>query len=539
MNVADLFRKQFFPDFTLVAGTPGLGREVTSVSVMDSPDVDQWLRGGEFVIGNGYIFKDAPEEFVPFFERLSARNAAAVGMKFGRFHEALPPEALATADRLSLPIIDIPIVYRWTDIMDVVYSFLCAEKNVVIRTSWSAGWNVERSLSELARELGRDMLVDCPQLDINTVLFSAGGKIGREKELFLRLADANIAELSLPENENGTKHMLILEGESPLRVVRYSTVYRGAPIEFALFLKKGENMPSLRQERLVDRAFSLLRFELSEWNASRTRPDIRRFLEYLCLGIFYGDENIIKSNALKYGVHVAFPCRVVLSRRAGGRGTHGIPGIEKYYWTKNVCVSLLESTSGNGKASNASVWEQSLQRYAEEMEAYVVLGKAAGKFSEIEHSYGDAWQLLNLIRELHLPPGVYEHDSFALFEVLNHLGSSPWAREVWEKYWSPLTLHSVRGCMSMDIFAAALISADYNLKQVSEELHIHYNTARKYAARLESLLGLNLSRATCRFVLSLAWHTHLTLHDRPRLLQNTQGNGPPADEASLRRRGRG
>ncbi len=530
MNVADLFKKRFFPDFSLVAGNLGLSREISSVSVMDSPDIDQWLRGGEFVIGNGYMFKDAPGAFVSFFERMHARNAAAVGMKFGRFHRELSVEAVATADRLALPIIEIPIVYRWTDIIDVVYGYLYAEKNSAVQTSWSAGWSLERGLSELARELGRDVLVDCPQLEIRTVLFSAGGEIGRENDLYLRLAAARIVELPLPKNEHGAKHLLLVDGEPPFRVVRYATVYRNVPIELALFLKKGEDMPSLRQERLVDRTFSLLKLEIAEQGTSPSRPDMHRFLEYLCLGIFYGDESIMESNALKYGTKIDFPCRIVLSRHRDGHGAQGMPEIEKYYWNRNVCVGLLEASSGRGDP-DAFIAGEGFRRYIAGTQAHVAVGTTAKTFSDIERSYKEAWQVLNLIRELRLPSGVYEYNAFSLFGILTNLGSSSWARDLQNAYWLPLASHSARNCMSMDTFAASLICADYNLKKVALDLHIHYNTARKYMERLEALLNLDLDRTACRLVLSLAWHTHLAMQDRPRLLQSIQGNEPRDERA--------
>lgn len=535
MNVADLFKKRFFPDFSLVAGSLGLSREISSVSVMDSPDMDQWLRGGEFAIGNGYMFKDNPEAFVSFFERLHARNAAAVGMKFGRFHNELSVEALATADRLALPVIEIPILYRWTDIIDVVYGFLYAEKNSTAQTSWSAGWSVEKGLSELARELGRDILVDCPQLEVRTMLFSAGGQISRENDLYLRLTAARIVELPLPKNEHGAKHLLLVGGEPSFHVVRYATVYRNVPIELSLFLKKGEDMPSLRQERLVDRTFALLKLEISEQGTSPSKPGMQRFLEYLCLGIFYGDESITESNARKYGTKIEFPCRIVLSRYKDGHGSQGMPQIEKYYWNKNVCVGLLEASSGRGEL-DAFIAGEGFRRYVAGTQAHVAVGTTAKTFSDIERSYKEAWQVLNLIRELRLPSGVYEHNSFSLFGILTNLSSSSWARDLQNTYWQPLSHHSARNCMSMDAFAASLICADYNLKKVSGDLHIHYNTARKYMERLEALLDLDLGRAACRLVLSLAWHAHLAMHDRPRLLQNIQGNEPRDERESERKK---
>ena len=69
MIVADLLKRELFPDFSLLGGSTGLNRSLLSVSVIDSPDVDRWMRGGELLVGSGYIFKENPLDLIPFMER--------------------------------------------------------------------------------------------------------------------------------------------------------------------------------------------------------------------------------------------------------------------------------------------------------------------------------------------------------------------------------------------------------------------------------------------------------------------------------------
>jgi len=129
LQVADLLNKNMFPDFRVAAGSKGLTREITSVSVLDAPDVDRWMRGGEFLIGSGYIFKDDPTEFTHFLDRVATKDIAAVGIKLDRFYHTLPSGIIDQANSLNLPLIEIPIDYRWTDIIETVTLFLLNEKN--------------------------------------------------------------------------------------------------------------------------------------------------------------------------------------------------------------------------------------------------------------------------------------------------------------------------------------------------------------------------------------------------------------------------
>lgn len=65
------------------------------MSVIDSPDVDRWMRGGEFLVGSGYIFRDDPDALIPFIERVFEKNAAAVGIKLDRYHHEYSFRGLA------------------------------------------------------------------------------------------------------------------------------------------------------------------------------------------------------------------------------------------------------------------------------------------------------------------------------------------------------------------------------------------------------------------------------------------------------------
>lgn len=515
MNVADLFKKRFFPDFALVAGNLGLSREITSVTVMDSPDIDKWLRGGEFMIGNGFMFKNNPEQFAPFLERVNAKNVAAVGMKFGRFHATLPQEAMLAAESMSLPVIEIPIVYRWTDILDIIYGVLLPiQKDPSFFTYWDSNWTIEKSFADLALALGRDFLLVCPHFGIDVTLFCATGGIQEGHTLYRLLMESSTAPLPSSASDSLPNQIIELGGDSTRRAIRYSMLFRNISADLYLILKSGEKLPSLRQERSIELVFLLLRAEHMERSAAlKSRADRQKFfLEHLCTGIFYGDEEMMQFNAIRYEVKIDFPCQVLQTQNNASHSVRKIPGIKQNYDSKNICVGIFEN--GNIK--------ETLHQYALGAGVHIVIGSVAHKYSEIAASYKNATHVFNLVREMHLPPGVYEHDQFALFDMLNKIGMSQGAQEIWRTYWYPLMETPSKRCLTLDQFATALVQSDYNLKKTADKLHIHYNTARKYFHRLESLLKMDLSRKTYRLSLNLAYHTHLAIHEKATLLEEIQ-----------------
>lgn len=100
MTVQEMLNIPFFSDMIVAGGQDGLFREVTSVSVMDAPDIYEWMKGGEFLITTAYIFKDSPEGMLPLIRRLNQAGIAAFGVKTDRFLGELPEEIVAEADRL-------------------------------------------------------------------------------------------------------------------------------------------------------------------------------------------------------------------------------------------------------------------------------------------------------------------------------------------------------------------------------------------------------------------------------------------------------
>ncbi|MDT8285185.1 MAG: PucR family transcriptional regulator ligand-binding domain-containing protein, partial [Thermovirgaceae bacterium] len=156
MIVADLFRKDVFPDFQIIAGTEGMKREISAVSVIDSPDVDRWMRGGELLIGSGYIFREDPEEMTPFLRLVAARNIAALGIKIDRYHTTLPRSLIEEAEKMGVPLIEIPLKYRWIDIIELVHGILMREQLLLESGAdspvylWNESWDMQRLVSGLA-----------------------------------------------------------------------------------------------------------------------------------------------------------------------------------------------------------------------------------------------------------------------------------------------------------------------------------------------------------------------------------------------------
>ena len=116
MNGKDLLT--IFPDFVVCSGHKGLNVPISNISVVDAPDIPDWMKGNEFVITSGYIFKDCPEKLADLILRLKSKNIAAFGIKLSRFIKKLPDIVIETSNKIDLPIIDIPNKYAFYDVIN-------------------------------------------------------------------------------------------------------------------------------------------------------------------------------------------------------------------------------------------------------------------------------------------------------------------------------------------------------------------------------------------------------------------------------------
>ncbi|WP_223067734.1 PucR family transcriptional regulator [Paenibacillus caui] len=99
----------------LVAGKDGISRIISSINLMDAPDVINWMKEGELLLTTAYAIKDSPEEFVTLLQKLNERGSSGLGIKLGRYWREIPEIVLLEADRLQIPLIELPFEFTFSE----------------------------------------------------------------------------------------------------------------------------------------------------------------------------------------------------------------------------------------------------------------------------------------------------------------------------------------------------------------------------------------------------------------------------------------
>jgi purine catabolism regulator len=131
-TVKDAMEMDVFRNANVIAGHEGLNNEITSVTVVDTPDIKHWLKGGELLLTNAYVFKDNVEQLVNIVSDIKHTGASALGIKLKRFVDTLPQDMISQANRCGIPLITIPVEYSWIDVMGPVMSEIINRKTDVL-----------------------------------------------------------------------------------------------------------------------------------------------------------------------------------------------------------------------------------------------------------------------------------------------------------------------------------------------------------------------------------------------------------------------
>lgn len=99
-------------------------QEVTGVTIVEAPDIADWIKGGEMLLTSLYSFHKDYDKQKEMVAKLSKKGASALVVKISRFVTEVPQVILDEGNKRNLPIIQIPCETKYVDILHQVMSEL-------------------------------------------------------------------------------------------------------------------------------------------------------------------------------------------------------------------------------------------------------------------------------------------------------------------------------------------------------------------------------------------------------------------------------
>ena len=107
MRLQTLLQTPSMQKMRVIAGERGLKREISTIGMIESPDIANYLTAGQFLITNGYPFINNTDP-TTLIQAMHAADCAGLGLKDQRYVDHLPQTVIDLADELALPIIVTP-----------------------------------------------------------------------------------------------------------------------------------------------------------------------------------------------------------------------------------------------------------------------------------------------------------------------------------------------------------------------------------------------------------------------------------------------
>jgi len=161
MRIRDALRLESLRSATVVAGQAGLDRDVQWAHVIDMPDPAPWVRPGQLLLTTGFAWPTQEREVRELVRLLRERGLVAVGLAVPGYLKRFSDPAREEADRLDLPLIEIPFDVPFAQITEELHRTILAEQYKIVERSDQIHHELTKAaaegsnLADLARTLGR------------------------------------------------------------------------------------------------------------------------------------------------------------------------------------------------------------------------------------------------------------------------------------------------------------------------------------------------------------------------------------------------
>jgi purine catabolism regulator len=203
ITVKDVLKTTPFKKGIVIAGEKGLTNPVKTITVAETPDAANWLRGGEIVCTAGFLIKNqSVTENVKWVESLINNNAVALAIKTSRFLGEVPEPVKLMSNSRNFPLISLPDDVTWPYIIEAVIN-LVNDKNV---SQLQRGTKIHEKLTQLVLDgnnvseiaktisdlVSNPIIVEDGRLNIITSAIPASSTIEEESHNYVEIRTSDI-----------------------------------------------------------------------------------------------------------------------------------------------------------------------------------------------------------------------------------------------------------------------------------------------------------------------------------------------------------
>lgn len=513
MTVKEMLTIPTIQKCQIIAGHSGLNNTVTTVSVMDAPDIYNWMKGGEFLITSAYPIKNDVDYLSPLMEKLYMAKVAAFGVKFSRFLGSVPHSAIETADRLSLPLISIPEEYAFTDIINpILYRLVDQQAFALYQKEKMHKAFLQKAVHCENTEGILDILCDfvsSPAVFVDYYFHQIHASSNGEE--FHRILSAVLMEKGLRSTDVPYYSHAVTNGSSSYGRIflqqdsaEVSSIQQAA-IEYAGVLLALNEQMRISNSRIEERYRNEFLSDLILDNIKSER-EIHARAKLYGWSLYHGSMAIIIDiNHIKQLYVDDFDTELNADLEATVNTIQDISRQElsacfeeAMYYRQSDFIVFLVSTKKDKRAhldqDIETVFGRILRRVTTQTPFSVNMGVGLyrDRAIEIAASYQEAKIMIQLAQDMNLSGEVLFFERMGSYRLLAAIQDTQAKKLFIQQYLLPLLQWDQDHNSNLYYTLKTVIQTGWNLKEAAAALYIHYNSIKYRMAKIGELLQLNL-----------------------------------------------
>ena len=539
MTVEELLQLPTIKGLKLISGNLGIHREISTVTVVDTPDGFQWLKGNEVVITTTYALEKTPNAFLDFISKLLSRNISALIVKSDRYIKVIPENAKKLCDEKALPLIYCPAIYAFTDIINPTLFGIISKQAEQLKESSKIHESFlelainDRSIHQILQTLST--LIQEPTAYVDTVFhkvyFSENVSEdslylkGLSYEIILNEYQEKYQCINVVNKEQKFGYIMLLSDRSDRTYPDTdSNIYKTA-IEYASIVIILRMQIRISNRMIEEKYYSSFvgdlmlnnvktreeintRAHLYGWNLDGggfvAIIDINNIKKYYLRNLDTGTNEKLQKytdqifdTSIKY-IKQAFPSTIYYSQS----------DFIAFLITGKLPVSARKTL-----ADTFSQIQHSLLN-AVPFTISMGVGMYVDDIINIHNSYQQAKQVIQTVYQIQQFNRLFFYDQIGIYRLLFSISSNNEAIEFCDKYVKPLQQYDDQHHANLIETLQSIINCGWNLKLASEKLFLHYNSVKYRFQKICDLLEIDL-RDNSR-------HTEIELALKIYLIQKNQ-----------------
>ncbi|MCM3760940.1 PucR family transcriptional regulator ligand-binding domain-containing protein [Alkalihalobacillus oceani] len=526
-TIKDLMKSGGLRECKIIAGHSGIETEVKYVTIMEVPDILNWLKGGELLLTSLYPIRDSVDKQKELIKQLASIGTAAVAIKPYRFVDDIQV-ILVEAEKYGMPIIEIPKHISYLDILWPAVNEIF-ESKVILQEDYE---QAEQLLQEISiEEYGLSYFIDSLSgLTRNPITVES------QLPYIETPAPPKDIESLLPQQKDELALM-----KRSLRMTRVMNKEEIECIVAPIIVDKeclgfitcwGVNEVHLKVDfALMNKASTLLSIEFLK---QKVKHDVKKQYVNNFLVELLTQEGHNEKFVEKYAAEFAFSADslyvvvyIAAADEQNGQQLDELLAATHQYYTGCIVgevsrqsILLLPVQHSNFAGLRADILE--LYHHLEQnpqlmdMVSHIGVGSCAKGIKELQNSYVEAKLACDLGPKVRHKKKedrkLTFYDELGIFKVIHSLSNEEIMRGYYEETIEPILAFDQQRQTNFFETVIAYFEENEHLQRTAERMNVHVNTLKYRLTKIEKLTGLNLKTSEGKQMLYLGLNIYYLLH---------------------------